>query len=429
MKWITKIIHIDVIIGSLFVFGLLYTVNIVSTYVNTDIIDPIGQALDNFQLTDLVYTAMRDDLPKDTNITIVNIGNLSRSEIGVLINNLNLHQPKVIGIDTRFLKDKSTYYKENGLEDGDSVLAQSFAHTKNLVLVSDMPRDSLGNVEEIITSHPKFMKNANSAYANMITKENEFRVARDILPKEMVFGKREIFFPVKIAAYFDYKKTQRFIDRNKELEIIYYRGNINNFDGERDPFGYGDSFNKIDIKEGMENSFDPKLVTGKMLMLGYMGSTIKNNKYWDEDKFYTPLNKKYAGKSYPDMYGVIVHANVLSMIINETYVNGLNASTSMIINLLLCLLGVIIFSYIHHNIHLWWDGLSVIIMLAMAVMVVVFKLYIFLYYRIEVDINLSLVFLFVLGNFLELYYEYAKPMLVWVLNRSSIVMKFAKINK
>ena len=340
MKWITRFIHADVVFGAIFVLGLLFAVNKIFGSYNTDIIDPIGQALDNFQLTDMVYTAMRKDPPKDTNITLVNIGNLSRGDIGRLIMNLNQYNPQVIGIDTRFLKDKTPYFLENGLEDGDSVLAYSFSKTKNLVLVTDMKRDSNGVVNLITTSHPKFMQYANPAFANMITSEKEFRVAREILPKEKAFGNQEVFFPVKIASFFDSTKARKFIARNKELETIYYRGNINNFDGDTDPFGNGDAFNKIDVQEGMEGTFDPRLVNNKILVMGYMGDVIKNNKYWDEDKFYTPLNKKYAGKSYPDMYGVIVHANVVSMIINETYVNELDSNISLYINILLCILSV-----------------------------------------------------------------------------------------
>jgi CHASE2 domain-containing sensor protein len=426
MDFIKRFFNLDIIFATLFVFGLLLGVSQIE--INTDIIDPIGQALDNFQTTDLVYTAIRETPKKDTMITLVNMGNLSRGELGVLMMNLNKYNPAVIGIDARFLKDKTPYYLENGLEDGDSVLAYSFSQTKNLVLVTDMLRDEeTGLVDSIVTSHPKFMRYANGAFANMITSKNDFRVARKVLTKEQALGKRQVFFPVRIASFIDSSKAERFLARNKELETIYYRGNINNFSGETDKFGQKDAFNKIDVQEGMEGTFDPKLVTGKAIVMGYLGESIQNDKYWDEDKFYTPLNRKFAGKSFPDMYGVTVHANIVSMVLNETYVDELDPNITLAINLFLCIMGVVIFSYIHHYIKLWWDGLSVICFLFMILALIIFRLYIFDWYFLEVDIDMALVFLFVLGNFLELYYEYAKPGFLWTVQKVTTIVSSKKL--
>jgi CHASE2 domain-containing sensor protein len=59
-----------------------------------------------------------------------------------------------------------------------------------------------------------------------------------------------------------------------------------------------------------------------------------------EDKFYTPLNKKLAGKSNPDMFGVVVHANIISMILREDYVEQMATWQEVAMAIILCLLNV-----------------------------------------------------------------------------------------
>ena len=423
-----KIFLLDIIFCTLFVTFLIW--GVLQIPIKTDLIDPIGQALDDFEATDLVYTALRDDPKPDPNITMVNIGNLDRAGVARLIDNLNKYHPFVIGIDAFYRKDKTDFYREKGLINGDSLLEKVFSETENLVLVTKLSKfnEKTGLFDSIETSHPKFMQHAYGGFANMITSENEFRVSRKVVPVELCRDSLQLFFPVKIASIYNPIKVEKFLKKDNIqkllaikkaknpsesgedfLETIYYRGNINNFSGETDVFGKKNIFNTIDVDEALNETFDPKKVTGKILLLGYMGEKIKNDKFWDEDKFYTPLNKQFAGKSFPDMYGVTVHANVVSMILNETYVSVVDDNLILIINLIICLLNVIIFSLIFETMKLWWDGISVIITLAESLILLFISLYFFEIKRIQVNFEMSILFLVLLGNFLELYYEYARP--------------------
>jgi hypothetical protein len=60
-------------------------------------------------------------------------------------------------------------------------------------------------------------------------------------------------------------------------------------------------------------------------------------------------------------------------------------------------------------------------MLAMLIAIFMVNLYVFMKYRIVMDTSFSIYFLFVLGNFLELYYEYAKPGFLWVLKKRAAI--------
>lgn len=43
------------------------------------------------------------------------------------------------------------------------------------------------------------------------------------------------------------------------------------------------------------------------------------NPYDVEDKHFTPLNPVVGGKSIPDMFGVVIHANIISMLIKGDF--------------------------------------------------------------------------------------------------------------
>ena len=63
-------------------------------------------------------------------------------------------------------------------------------------------------------------------------------------------------------------------------------------------------------------SDNKSLLKNKIVILGYIG-TPTGNEYDVEDKHFTPLNKITAGKSIPDMFGVVVHANIITMLMKH----------------------------------------------------------------------------------------------------------------
>ena len=79
-------------------------------YFNLDFMNPIQNSMDNFNLTDMVFSSLRDQhkIQKDTNIVIVNIGTLNRSGIARELEIINSYEPKVIGIDSFFKKMDET---------------------------------------------------------------------------------------------------------------------------------------------------------------------------------------------------------------------------------------------------------------------------------------------------------------------------------
>jgi len=383
---------------TLWVFLMMWVISVIP--INTELINPLEEALNDFKMTDLVYSTIQEDLEADTNIVLVNIGNLARDEVAEQINIINDYEPKVVGIDAFFRTEKDPEI--------DQKFEKALLRTKNLVLVSKLNRfnEATNQFDTLETSHPKFIKNANLAYANMITKENDFRTSREFSPKEISKNKEEVFFGVKIASLFNPEKAEKILSRGYEKEQINFKGNI--FSGDM----YNSNmirFTALDYDQVLSRQFDPSLIKGKIVLFGYMGESIYDVKFWDEDKFYTPLNKRYAGKSFPDMFGVVVHANVISMILREKYIDILDDRLNLFINLLICIINVYIFSFLYKRMHYWYDGSSLLFQLIQSVGIFFCILYIYYYFYIEISLGLALVFLLLLGNFLEIYYGLLKP--------------------
>ena len=68
-----------------------------------DLFNPFDDVLEDFDYTDLYFSKFKSSqLPTDTNIFIVNIGELNRMELAMMINTLQNFEPKVIGVDAVF---------------------------------------------------------------------------------------------------------------------------------------------------------------------------------------------------------------------------------------------------------------------------------------------------------------------------------------
>ena len=121
----------DVVIGTTFILLVLF--GLAKFFTIFDFLDPVGDALEDVQITDQVFSnpAFRYEPPLDDNIVLVNFGRLDRRGIAQQMNILNKYKPRAIGIDTFF-----SSLKEDSI--GDMMLADAMANTENLVLATQL---------------------------------------------------------------------------------------------------------------------------------------------------------------------------------------------------------------------------------------------------------------------------------------------------
>ena len=88
-----------------------------------------------------------------------------------------------------------------------------------------------------------------------------------------------------------------------------FKGNVMDYGATR----FGTAFFALDVPDVFGENFTPDMIQGKIVIFAYLGEILGDKKSF-EDKFVTPLNARYAGNRLPDMYGGVIHANIISMI-------------------------------------------------------------------------------------------------------------------
>ncbi|MEQ9379052.1 MAG: CHASE2 domain-containing protein [Imperialibacter sp.] len=391
---------LDSIFGTAFIFLLMWTFYSVTAFKIFDLFDPIGDALGDVELTDVVFSQLREPAIPDDRIVLVNLGRVNRADIGYMIDIVNQYEPKVIGLDTYFRTHKDSAI--------DATMESAFSRVDNLVIGSilqnfneeKMEFDSLGK------SLPRFTQYAETGFVNFITDaqtQEELKMTREFTPKEMVAGQQELAFAVKLAQYLEPEKVDRLLKRGNERETINYRGNVMDFGASV----YGTMFFALDVNQVFDQNFDPSLIKDKIVIFCFLGEYL-GDRLTIEDKYYSPINSQFAGRSYPDMFGGVVHANIVAMILNEDYIDAMDDTTGAIIGVLLCLINVAAFSYIYRVYSKWYDGATKLIQLIEVLGISFMNVWVLDKFNYKPELTIGMVAIALAGDSLEVYYSVVK---------------------
>ena len=135
--------------------------------------------------------------------------------------------------------------------------------------------------------------------------ENEEFVIRDFVGVKESFGETHLSFATQIVKQILPPSEWEDLNYDEVLKgnttITYH--------------GYYDAFLTFGYDEFMETN-NVSLLKDKIVILGYVGDPTGYVKDV-QDKKWTPLNKVTSGKSIPDMYGPVVHANIINMLLKN----------------------------------------------------------------------------------------------------------------
>ncbi|MCF8297213.1 MAG: CHASE2 domain-containing protein [Saprospiraceae bacterium] len=406
----SRILHYDNFLSIIIIFILFF---FVIKFVHIDFLDPLSDAFADVEFTDIIYSqfdkndeyrqVVKGEPQTDTNIVIVNIGFLDRGGIATELNIINQYSPKVVGIDVKFEDEKDAFQ--------DSMLMDALSKTKNLVLYGkgiNYHADS-NSFEFLETCHPKFAQYGYPGFTNLKTNqegdnetENYMKVCRIFLPfaKDSLENKNIESFAVKICELYSPESLIKLKKRNSTFEYINYFGNIAYYD--KKP-----RYKVIDIKDIFNDSLDGTIFRDKIVLMGFLGRNLDDK--GGEDKFFTPLNPKYIGKTNPDMYGVVIHANTIGMILQGNYINKLPAWIGHIIGLIIVFLTFALFRYIYYFKKDWYDGLTKIIIIIESLLILFTIVMIFGKFDYKIQLPAFYFVLIVISaDYLEVYFGFIK---------------------
>jgi len=408
---------LDSVLATFFVFGVLLAIREISQLQVFNAFDPLGKSLGDMEITDITFSRFREDPLIDTNIVLVNIGALPRAGIAQQIRVISQFKPKVIGMDSFFDCGECANGKVDSLccplaydTLNNLIFADAVREAGNVVMVTKLLQtdslvkkygdidiyDSLERTDEILRA------GSDEGFASLETEaehQEDLKSCRRFNPSMIVNGEQMLAFSVKLAMMFDSTKAKRFLERGHPSEVINYRGNI------YDPFGASEfpgRYYTLDVEQALDpENFAPGLFKDKIVIMGFLGGNLKDTS-WD-DKFFTPLNKTYAGKTRPDMYGAVVHANIVSMILNEDYIDELNFWQQILIAFIICLLNVMLFSVINTRLPHWFDGISILVQLTEIILCTLLMIFVFKWFNYKLNLTYTLAAIALVGTCFELY--------------------------
>ncbi len=214
--------------------------------------------------------------------------------IADLLLKVNADSPAVIGLDVLFGARRDPY---------DGYLKRAMESVPKLVAGYNLDENN------------PYPSRVAAGYVNFIG--HDLGVIRYYRPFVADSGGIRKSFSAAIIEKDDSAIYQRLEKRRHRVEWINYRRNSK-------------GYYIISGSDLLENKVEPLFLHDKIVLLGL----VSNNPYNIEDKHFTPLNDKLVGRSIPDMNGVIIHANVLSMILDHDYIHR----SPVLLNLMIAVL-------------------------------------------------------------------------------------------
>ena len=360
----------DTMFSTLWVF--IFIVVLGSIPLNFGNLNPLKLGLKDFDFNDLYYSnvGLEQKLELDTNITVINIGNADRGGIAMLIEKTASMGPKVMGLDVTFDGPREP--------EKDSILAEVIRKNKNLVLAVKYQTDSS---HKLIGGNNFFANNSTLiGYVNFPHDDKEtiryyYPFKRDDHDKNLVLPS----FTSALLKEYDntaYKRLGKFV--NKKISITYSR--------------------RVTLKKRQYLHIDPEMlmtdqveegrIRGKIVLLAYANPFVPTD---IEDKKFTPMNEKFYGKSWPDMNGIFVHANIISMVRENKFVKKVPLWGNILLAVIVCWLHMSFFIHYYLESHIWFHLAAKVAQVLSAFLFIWFGSEVYARYHVKIDMKWTLI--------------------------------------
>jgi CHASE2 domain-containing sensor protein len=314
----------DTLLATVAVFVFLILLGTIP--INFYVLNPMKLALKDFDFNDITYAKLGKgkDTEIDRRIVIVNTGVLDRAEIGLLIEKVSSYQPRVMGLDIYFNEAKDPVK--------DSILHEAFKKVKNLVSVSVAVPEKHG-----ISINKNYFDdvNAKRGYANLIGEE--IGTIRYYAPFETIDGKKYPQITSAIIKEYDEKAYEKLEKRHKEVETINYARRV-------------DKYQILEPEDVLLDNVDTSVLKDKIVLLGFINLDPNNI----EDKKFTPMNDKFAGKAIPDMNGIVVQANIISMVLDHNYIHKMPKWSAWLVAIIIGWIHMSLYIRYYLESHIWF---------------------------------------------------------------------------
>jgi CHASE2 domain-containing sensor protein len=371
---------------------------------NFHFVDPLKLAMKDFEFNDVAYAKLgrSKEAKLDGRIVVVNIGHLDRAEIAMLIDKVSSMGPKVMGLDA--------YFEGPREAEKDSILRAVFEKPENLIVASRINSEHLHHTQEF-ELRPDYFDSAthHRGYVNVIGEE--IGTIRMYSPFEKFENEEYPSFTSAIIKLYDEKAYNRLEKRNNKVEMINYT---------RHNTSEKKQYQVIQPEDLMSDNVDSSTFKNKIALLGY----VSENPDDIEDKKFTPMNEEVAGKTKPDMNGIFVHANILSMVLDNNYIKKMPEWVGWIAAILIGWLHMSLFIRYYLESHIWFHLVAKIAQIISAFFFVYLGMLLFNKFRIKLDMELTLVVIILAVDIIYFYEAFA----VWMHKKFKFATVFTHLH-
>lgn len=360
----------DSFLVSGFTLVIIWFISIIP--LNTHFLDPVSLAVSDFDPIDIYYSRIKlppiapgEIAEKDNRIVLVNIKDAHRGQIAEMLEYVNSNNPAVIGLDVMFAGPKDSVY--------DLQMQQVLKNNAKIICSSLLNIGKHGEVENVSFSDFLLADSSRYGYANFVG--NDYSTVRNFYSFTKVGGTHLPSFASAVLKQYKPEVYERFLNDCGHMQFINYGYRYNNL-------------LKIDIDELYEKQLPEEIFAGKIVLFGYTGSEDVAATF--EDAHFTPLNLHYAGHTFPDMYGIAIHANIMLMMLDGQEIFVIPFWLEVLFALLIGALMNRLFLYFFLIHHKWFHPFVIIAELLLSVFL--FLALVVLFHSFHIKFNLGLIF-------------------------------------
>ena len=362
-----KILRPYASVVTLVVFVIIGVLSVIR--INFHFLDPFSNGIKDYDVTDIVFSRFRSKQAViDDRIVIVNVGQEGRATLAAMLARIAAAKPKAVGVDV--------FFSEKKAGPADSMLQAVLKRTGNVVTSSKLInyREDRQEFDPEAGVDTFFSNYVRTGYANFPSANS--KTIRFFSPTENTIKGPAYSFAVQVVRQYEPAAAEQLLARRKRLERIHYTSDENNF-------------LQFESTQILDTQIDLRpLLEDKIVLLGY------NDPYNEEcpmlDKHYTPINQQYSGRTEPDMYGVVIHANIIQMMLDRQYIFTMPGWLSILLALVYCYLNILLLEEIHERYpRLYYPIIRVLQVLEFTFLFFLLSI-LFYYFRIKWDFSVGM---------------------------------------
>lgn len=312
---------------------LIFVLLVIAFPLQTQVTDLIYYHLQKnaFFVSDIFFSRFVSN-KKNQNIILINMGESRKVDVATCVQKLIEYSPTVIGLDIKFAdSQQSLYFQE---------IKKKY---KKIVFASDI----ISNSDNENMRTLKIDEEAGDFYhgftlfneQDIEETDNQFPIIRRFNYKKQVEKEKAyLHFCMSITKLFNDSLFTQISKKINDVEYINYQYKQ-------------EDFTVFEMSDIIEDNFQKKDIEGKVVLIGYLG-TYLGEKDVISDRFYTPMNEDYSIhqiNTIPDMFGVVIWANVISMLLEQKLIRELSPITGYGIFLILIIFNTILFTLLTNN--------------------------------------------------------------------------------